>query len=67
MKKIIYILIIPFLLAAFENIAAQEMNHSPAAVEKMKLHQSGTKRTMLPGFFGWCRKLYLIEYVIRND
>ena len=28
MKKIIYILIIPFLLAAFENIAAQEMNHS---------------------------------------
>lgn len=51
MKKIIYILIIPFLLAAFENIAAQEMNHSPAAVEKMKLHRIWHKTDNAAGIF----------------
>jgi len=56
MKKISYILIILFFLLSLENILAQEMNHSPAAIEKMKLDQLWHKRTMPPEFSSMVQK-----------
>lgn len=51
MKKISYILIILFFLLSLENILAQEMNHSPAAIEKMKLDQLWHKTDNAAGIF----------------